>query len=239
MLVDELLDQLTVTGHRLGVVAGAAGLDRPVPTCPGWNMGDLVSHVRRVYSMASAAMRGRAIEAVEDTDDVVAGYLSDLERLLPVITAIRQVADPTTPGPPPRSFWARRMANETTVHWLDAELAADTGMVEVPTAFAADGLDELLMGLAPAMFSTADVSSPLVITILPLDVNRAWTLELTPSEVRPLAAATDRADLLVSGMVSDLYRWAWNRGRDDEVSLSGAVELAGLWHRSFMVGERR
>ncbi|MEV4286740.1 maleylpyruvate isomerase N-terminal domain-containing protein [Nonomuraea bangladeshensis] len=41
-------------------------------------------------------------------------------------------------------FWIRRMALETVVHRIDAELAAGTPVTPVPDDLAADGVDEIL-----------------------------------------------------------------------------------------------
>jgi uncharacterized protein (TIGR03083 family) len=242
--VDELLDQLTVSGHKLAVAAGSAGLDRPVPTCPGWTISELVEHTYRVHSWAAHAVRGRPAETFSierpEPSEVLARYEQGLDDLVKAVRGAREAADPAARPPgTSRFFWSRRMAHETTVHWLDAELAADTGMVDIPTTFAADGLDELVLGFAPSSFSPAGVSPPLTITIMPLDVNRAWTVTVTAHGVRSADIATDHADLTVSGMAGDLYRWAWNRGHDDEVSLSGMIELADVWHRNFVVADRR
>ena len=55
-------------------------------------------------------------------------------------------------GPSPLAFWARRQAHETAVHRYDAQSAAPGGPPApagaFDPAFAADGVDELIMGFA-------------------------------------------------------------------------------------------
>ena len=54
-------------------------------------------------------------------------------------------------APPPRRFWARRQAHETTIHSVDAVAAAlgrwpTASDVTIDPVLAADGIDELLTG---------------------------------------------------------------------------------------------
>src|SRR6202044_1362579 len=49
------------------------------------------------------------------------------------------------PAPSPLAFWARRQAHETAIHRADAE-SADGTVPQYPPGFAADGIDELIMG---------------------------------------------------------------------------------------------
>ncbi len=42
-------------------------------------------------------------------------------------------------------FWIRRMAQETVIHRVDAELAAGSQIAAIPADLAADGIDELLV----------------------------------------------------------------------------------------------
>ncbi|MDP9241831.1 MAG: maleylpyruvate isomerase family mycothiol-dependent enzyme, partial [Actinomycetota bacterium] len=116
-------------GQRLAAAAGG-NLSLEVPSCPGWSVRDLVSHTARVYEhkIACTAL-GREPDPwppkwPADRDPVE--WLGDAHgRLLEMFAA----NGPTTPSftwwPPDQTvgFWARRMAQETAVHRIDAELA--------------------------------------------------------------------------------------------------------------------
>lgn len=240
MQIEPLLAELEVAGRRLLSAAVAAGYGAAVPSCPGWTVTDLLCHVCRSHAWAVHTVRGRPVDSflapVADLAELPATYSSGLQSLLKTLQSARDSFDTSIPfeAPSGRQFWARRMAHETTVHRLDAELAGDTGMFEVPAAFAADGIDELLRGFAPT-FTGIEVSGARGMTVMPLDVNRAWTLTFSSTGFRTAEVATDRADLVVAGMSSDLYRWLWNRAPDDVVSLTGDARLADLWHRSCAV----
>jgi uncharacterized protein (TIGR03083 family) len=141
------------------------------------------------------------------------------------------------PSDSPTDFWVRRQAHETAIHRVDAELAADFGVGEFDPLFAADGLDELLLEFAPGRPDTWEVlAEPRTVTMEPTDVNRGWTLTLGAGEVLALPEARDGSDLTVFGTASDLYRWAWNRASDFDVTLRGDLRLADLWRERFKIG---
>jgi uncharacterized protein (TIGR03083 family) len=175
-----------------------------------------------------------------DDDDLLAVYAAGVSALL---AALRSAPDALAvwtmvPGVPARQFWARRQAHETTVHRVDAELAAGFGVTEIAADYADDGLAELLAHLLPGRVKPEAVPRPFRVSFTPLDANSSWTVTAGPSGVASYDHATDDADLAVFGMAADLYRWAWNRAGDDEVSLRGDVTLADVWRAAFTVGTR-
>ena len=54
---DRLLELLELDGTRLAAAARHCELDTPVPTCPGWTVGDCVAHTAEVYQHKIACMR--------------------------------------------------------------------------------------------------------------------------------------------------------------------------------------
>jgi hypothetical protein len=56
--------------------------------------------------------------------------------------------------------------------------------------------------------------------------------------VQATTEARDDSELTVFGTASDLYRWAWNRAGDDDVSLRGDVALSDVWRSFCVVGAR-
>ena len=153
----ELLDRLRDEGHRLAAAAEWAGLDAPVPTCPDWRVRDLLGHIGGVHRWAAAHVAGPRPEPMPDDevaplfvapadDKLVAWYRDGHADLVATLAA----ADPATqcwaflPAPSGVAFWTRRQAHETTVHRIDAELAAGGSLTTIDAPFAADGVDELL-----------------------------------------------------------------------------------------------
>src|SRR4029453_5515869 len=56
--LDQHLEALTSGGAALREAATAAGLEAKVPTCPGWDVTDLVVHQGMVHRWAAANLRG-------------------------------------------------------------------------------------------------------------------------------------------------------------------------------------
>ena len=53
MRIAEHIAALDEEGARLAEAADRAGLDEPVPTCPGWQVRDLLRHVSGVHRWAT------------------------------------------------------------------------------------------------------------------------------------------------------------------------------------------
>ncbi|MEU8787497.1 maleylpyruvate isomerase N-terminal domain-containing protein [Streptomyces sp. NPDC048637] len=115
-----------------------ADLATPVPTCPDWNLGQLLWHLGGAHRWAETIVRTRAAESVSDelVNDVSGATGKDLAaldtwlaqgagRLADTLRASGPEAKVWTvaPGGTP-VFWARRMVHETVVHRADATFAA-------------------------------------------------------------------------------------------------------------------
>jgi len=158
MDIAEHIEHLRRDGARLVEAAGRAGLDAPVPTCPGWTVRDLVGHTGGVHRWAASHLTtGRPGPATaEETAPLFAtpedGKLLDWYR--DAHSELVDALTKTDPGvacwsflaaPSPLAFWARRQAHETAIHRVDAE-SAGSSVTPVAPGFAVDGIDELLNG---------------------------------------------------------------------------------------------
>jgi hypothetical protein len=115
--------------------AAAGNLAAPVPTCPEWTVKDLVVHVANGY-------RNVVVPQLRLPEQTPAQDLAGLEPLtalhhchaaLASEFAARQRRDHTgqdTAGT--TSFWIRRMAHETAIYRIDAELALAQPSVPIP-----------------------------------------------------------------------------------------------------------
>jgi uncharacterized protein (TIGR03083 family) len=130
-----------------------------VPTCPGWTLRQLITHVGRTHRWAAAIVATRAAAPVphrEVPDGRLPGdpaawpaWLRDgAARLAGAVHGAGPGPVWTHLGPGPASYWARRRAPETGVHRADGQLAAGTRPVIDPD-IAADGVAEWLGFLAP------------------------------------------------------------------------------------------
>jgi uncharacterized protein (TIGR03083 family) len=240
--LDQHLDLIEASAAALIDRAEAAGFDAPVPTAPAWTAAKLVAHQAMVHRWAAGNLTGEPFERTqtqihEDEADLAAYYRDGVDVLLDVL---RSVPDDVKAmvflkdAPPPRRFWARRQAHETTIHAVDA-LAACLG--RFPTAdeclidgdVAADGIDELVCGFMPRGRPKIASEEAFVLAVEPTDVDAAWTLRVAPESMVSEAGRTGPAEITFGGTAAQLYLGLWNRG--DEVVERGPTDLLARWRR--------
>ena len=214
------------SGRRLASLAGSAGLDAPVPTCPTWTAAHLVAHQAMVHRWAASHVRGEGGEARSQTEireqepDLLGYYRDGLTELVQALSkapadlkAMTFLADVSTP----REFWARRQAHETTIHMVDAvaaklERVPRADEADVPVEVAVDGIDELLRGF----YSRGKAKLPPgAFVVAPTDSPRRWVVTVAEK----LTVTDDGPGDEVSGTAAQLYLGLWNRG--DEITASG------------------
>jgi uncharacterized protein (TIGR03083 family) len=240
------LEHLHRDGLALADVAERSGLEAPVPTCPGWTLADLVRHTGGVHRWATRAVTEQLPEPLDEpleqvvggfpADDVLLDWFRDGHARL--VSALRSAppdlaAFTFLPSPSPLSFWARRQAHETAVHRADAESAAGA-VPAFPATFAADGIDELLVGFASRPRPPRPEVAERRLALQALDAGRSWYVQLGPSGV---AVTTDRLEgaTTVRGSASDLYLVLWNRQPAGEVEVRGDPAALDQWRDTVRV----
>jgi uncharacterized protein (TIGR03083 family) len=237
------LDELSHQARLLRESARRSSLQAPVPSCPGWTVSRLVGHVTKVHRWTSWLVAGRARDQFEfDVPEDGQLFQAYDAGLADVLGRLRAAPDSLavwtiTPARSAKLFWARRVAHETAIHRVDANLAAGYGVEAFEPDFAADGIEELFTGSA-ARFDRSGLTANKTISVTPLDSNASWTLSIGPDLLSCRPVALDDADLTIFGSASDLYRWVWNRAADDDVALRGELSLADRWQRDFTVRSR-
>jgi uncharacterized protein (TIGR03083 family) len=154
------LDSLAADYHLLRRAAVSARPDAPVPSCPDWTSADLVRHVAEVYLHKTTIMRtGKWPDPwAPDLSGDPVGLLDQTYAGLTAEFAARSPSAPTLTWYEPEqnvAFWIRRMAQETVIHRIDAELAVGAPVTQVPDDIALDGIDELLhrfLGYGPTVW---------------------------------------------------------------------------------------
>jgi uncharacterized protein (TIGR03083 family) len=213
----------------------------PVPSCPGWTVADLTRHVGEVYLHKTLAMR-EGVErepwppgepAGEDPvallDRAYAGLREEFAGRRPEDPAGSWYAPDRTVG-----FWIRRMAQETVIHRVDAELATGRPMAPIPHDLAVDGIDELLeVFVAYSVAAWGDYFSDILAgspgrTYAVRTEGGAWRARSGPGTftVEP-DPGEGVADVTVSGPPAAVLRWVWNRdgvAAPSEVTVEGAPE---------------
>jgi uncharacterized protein (TIGR03083 family) len=244
LTLDDHLVALDTAGSRLVELVEKAGLDAPVPTCPAWTADALLAHQAMVHRWAAANVRGEDANAVPNqteirttVDDLPAYYRDGHAALIGALRAAPADLAALTflnDAPPPREFWARRQAHETTIHMVDA-LAAARGRVpaarevDVDPALAIDGIDELLRGFFTRGRSKLFDGDEYAFAVATSDADRRWVvrvaerLTVDPDD----APGTDDVAATVTGSAAEVYLGLWNRG--DEFRVTGPAELLGRW----------
>jgi len=131
-------------------------------------------------------------------------------------------------------FWIRRMAQETVIHRIDAELGTGQPVAPVPADLAIDGIDELLKIFAAYgvaewgdYFTGILAGSPGRTYIVRTD-GAAWRVRTGPGLFAVEDGAGDSvADVAVSGPPTAVLRWVWTRedaGEPSTVLVEGAPE---------------
>lgn len=232
------LQALEAEGPRLFEAAASAGLDAGVPSCPGWQVRDLVQHVGQVHRWAlSYVATGRTTPPNEH--DSPAAPPPDAQLLdwfrdghAELVKALANAGEDLQcwaflPAPSPRAFWARRQAHETAVHRADAQLAAGTEP-SYDAAFAADGVEELLFGFFARPRGRLLADPAVRLGLRASDTGDAWTMTIGP-DARSASRGSDDADCVVTGTAADLYLLLWNRADRHRCRIDGDTAVLDLW----------
>jgi uncharacterized protein (TIGR03083 family) len=251
--------RLQAEGELLASAAERAGFDAQVPACPGWRVRDLLKHLGYVHRWAAGYVReqhARWVDRASEAeilrggpgDEALAAWFRDGHAAL--VRAL-ETADPGMTcwtfleAPSPLAFWARRQAHETAIHRVDAQQAAAgagaTGEPAFAPQFAADGIDELIMGFLGRDAKRGSWDGPPGILTVHADDgaggSASWRVLSGPGGLA-VTRGNGAADCEVTGPAAELYPMLWNRRDTSGLGVRGdAGTLAGFrdhlrvtWH---------
>lgn len=216
------------------------GLQRAVPSCPGWTLLDLLQAVATgYYEVRSHVSRGvtsipepvtppelptgaAAVQWFTDEFDALVTLLDALDPELPAWNWAPQVKQAW--------FWQRRMAHETALRRWDAQSA--TGhMARLESTLAADGVQEVLDTWLPSGRRKGPTDLTGVARLVATDVEHEWFIRLRGEGVALLDTATwlDHDDhhtrVLARGTASDLVLALFGRVPFDVLEIAGETSL--------------
>jgi uncharacterized protein (TIGR03083 family) len=237
----EHITRLQEEGELFSEAATAAGLRAAVPTCPGWQVRDLVRHLGGVHRWATSyVVTGNTSPSNEKADVLHFAAISDRELLPAYRSAHAALVEALAGAPPdlncwaflgapsPLAFWTRRQAHETTIHRVDAEIAAGMASACAPD-FSADGVDELLFGFLSRTRGRLVCDPAVSLAVRATDTGDAWTIRIERDR-RVVTAGAGEADCTVSGPAAELYLLLWNRRTAGEgLSVEGNHRVLRLW----------
>jgi uncharacterized protein (TIGR03083 family) len=251
--LDDHLQALRQSGDALREAAATAGRDAKVPTCPAWDVTKLVIHQGMVHRWAAANLRGETDHSTSASQaqaraapDLLTWYSEGLDALVDTIRATPDDAKAMVflrDAPPPRRFWARRQAHETTIHSVDAVSAVHgrwprADEVAIDPVLAADGIDELLTGFITRGKGKLHAAEPYTVLVRADDTGHSWTVRISDGPIVTTPGGTDQPggeqpDAVLSGTAVQLYLSLWNRA--DEITTEGRAGVLEEWRAQVRV----
>ena len=255
MEIAEHIDALREQGRKLADAAELAGLEATVPPCPAWRVKDLLRHTGYIHRWAAQHITEcpeSVIDGPPEADILRAGapdpelldwFRAGHAALVKTLTT----ADPALkcatfmPAPSPLAFWARRQAHETAIHRADA--ASAIGVTPgYPADFAADGIDELIMGFGRRRkYQPPAAAGGGRLQVKAADTGDAWSVGSHEGRMRPqrdeMADDSRPAGCAVTGPASGVYLFLWNRADAAQVgvTVAGDPGLLTSWQASVRV----
>jgi uncharacterized protein (TIGR03083 family) len=221
---DRFTDLAVAEIEAMAATCAGADPSTPVPTCPGWDLAELMQHTGEIHRWAATMVEQSSQKRLkrEQLDWGVPADPADLASWLGEGAAFVEprfrACDPSTPmwawgWPKLAGFWPRRMVHETAVHRCDAAIALGQPPT-VDAEVAIDGVEELLDNLPEAAYfapHVAELKGDGEILVLATD-GATWTIPLQP----------------------DGYSWVRDEGIDGDATLavrSPTDLLLTLYHR--------
>ena len=204
-------------------------LDRIVPSCPGWQVADLVWHVGIVHMFWRVVARG-ALTGPEawsepdrpNNDDLLAWFRHGVDLTATILEELNPDKPAWTWGHRQNvGFIRRRVAQETAVHCWDAVTAIGADE-PIEQSVALDGIDEFLDEVLPGL--SHDLDGPAqTIRLHAHDTTGEWTVRAGEGSSH-LTRASRQADATVTATASDLLLLLWSRRSPDQVQVDGNME---------------
>jgi uncharacterized protein (TIGR03083 family) len=242
---------------QTGLLADAidgADMTTEVPSCPGWNVGQLIRHLGGGQRWAAEMVRVAAAEPLPDnhfrdlseyTDEdaaVISPWLVDGAAMLADALRAAGPDEPVSTGPIPdgvAAFYARRFTHETAMHRADAMLALGKAYT-LERDVAIDGVDEWMdLGSLPMHFElhprTRELLGPgrtlhFHATDTASEAGAEWVVDLT-GDALAWRRAHEKSAVAVRGPVTELLLVIYKRRSpgDGTVEVLGEANLLEFW----------
>ena len=246
----DYLSTLQRESARFASVIGEADHNAPVPTCPEWNVADLIWHVTEVQHFWATV-----VEDLLQDPGTVPPLIRPEDRDLSEMFARQSVRlhDALERRNAEDACWSwhddghsvgwvrRRQAHEALIHRVDAEIATDA-RTPIERDLGVDGVDEILrvnidLGNPPewATFEKDGTSARVETS----DGLAAWSMNFgrfvgsSPVSgndydfvAAELTSPISEPTVIIGGAPEDLDLWLWGRGSLDSLSVSGDPGIA-------------
>jgi len=232
----DYVSHLARESARFAAAVAEAAPVAPVPTCPEWNIDDLLWHLAEVQWFWGTIVRQGLQEpppaeirpARPASRSELASFYAAVSAELASALGSAAPQDPvwTWSGDHTVGFVRRRQAHEALIHRIDAELSIGS-RTPMDVQLSDDGIDEALRvmyGHAPD-WATFSPSGAGVVRLRAADTASTWLVspgrltgtdpdDSTPVDEACLDVADDRgaeAEATLTGSAADLDCWLWRR----------------------------
>jgi uncharacterized protein (TIGR03083 family) len=228
----EYVEAIRGDGAALADAASLAGLDARVPSCPLWSVTDLLGHIGRIHRWVAqlvaqhATERGAHWSEAEppSAPDLVAWFTGGVTLLADALDDAGPAAGVWSWTPDATSgFWARRQAQETSIHRFDAQLAAG-GPQPLDGPLAADGIDELFAMVPYWPWAPRVRGSGETVHLHCTDRDGEWLVRLVPDGLS-VAREHAKGDVAARGTASDLFLFLYGRVASEALEVFGDADL--------------
>ena len=231
------LARLTDDSTTFGQLLESQPLDTPVATCGDWDLAALATHVGWVYRWATVAMQTAAmpdrgaVERPSSPDELHEWFTTGTADMLNTLTEIDPNGPTWHPFNPPQlaGLWPRRLAHETTIHLLDAQLAC-SAQQGIDAVMASDGIDEYLTVALPRVLAGEGVTTPTTtLHIHCTDVEGEWLIAPSPDGLI-ITREHAKGDAALRGSAGALLADLWGRrGALGDIDIAGDADVAASW----------
>ena len=215
--------------HGLALADAAEGnFDSVVGCCPGWDVADLVWHIRQVHYFWGSIVDGLLTDRDEvpeivrptDNDKLLADYRAGVVWMADVLAKADQTAPVWTwSHQKDVAFVTRHQVQEAAVHRWDAEMAAGEH-IEIEPDVAADSVDEFLEHSTPSRYEEAVPLSGSVY-LHTTDTDGEWVIKESEDRTLSIVRGHEKADVALSATASDLLLTLYRRIGIDQADIHG------------------
>lgn len=230
------VDAIEQEAERIGELT-ERGVKVAIKSTPGRDFEALLFHLATTFEAAVAQLRtadqsaevaqrteltGSALDCFETSRLTIVALLRDHE---PADPCWNVVGEDLTVG-----FLARRLAHESAIHRVDAEVARGTATT-IDSELAVDGVDERLFVVLAHHSDEGEVPElGGSICLICSDTDAAWSIDASRGRFR-VRAGRAPADAAVVATASDLFCFSWNRPTIRPLQVTGRMAVVEAWHQ--------